>query len=582
VRVLWFLWPAGIAAVLFAASLMVAVDLPWPELIAISAVGTILMVMGLAWWSRRPANRIGPLLTGLGFAWLVPSLHYSMESLPWTLALVLPTLHQAILAHLLLAYPSGVVARRLDRMTLAFAYGNATVGSLVVAMFTRDPGSLGYVGFPRNLVLVDPDVTIWRFVVTVQTIVALAVTVLVVGLIIRRLVAATNPARRRLAPLLVGGVAAASLALGNPFGGSFIGRFVPWVDAHWMEFHWATIAAYAVVPLAVSFGLIRSRMERSAVAGLVIDLDRSARSDDMRGALVRALRDPSLAFARFSVADQQFTDRYGNPMELPEPGSGRIATTLERDGAPVAALIYDESLGDDPELMSAASAAVRLVLDNERLQDELRQQLDEVRASRARIVEAGDAERRRLERNIHDGSQQKILTLSLSLQLARRRLASQADPRLTELVDQAGNLTAEILSEIRSLAHGLHPAILAEEGLGEALEWLAGSAAIPVRVEAVPDGRLPEHVEVAAYYVVSEALTNVAKHASATGASVSAARFHGRLVIDVVDDGVGGADVAGGAGLRGLEDRVAAVGGWLSITSPRGQGTRIHAEMPCE
>jgi signal transduction histidine kinase len=290
-----------------------------------------------------------------------------------------------------------------------------------------------------------------------------------------------------------------------------------------------------------------------------------------------------LAFARWDAGEERFVDMDGKLVDLPGPGSGRMATTLERDGNLVAALIYDESFGDDPGLIEAASAAVRLVLDNERLRDQLLEQLEEVRASRARIVEAGDAERRRLERNIHDGSQQKLLTLSLSLQLARRRTTSRSDPRLVELMDQAGVLTAEILAEIRSLAHGLHPAILAEEGLGEALEWLGSSSSVPVRVVAVPEGRLPQQVEVAAYYVVSESLANIAKHAGgAASATVSAIRSDGRLVLEVVDDGVGGANLSGGTGLRGLADRLATFGGSLTVASPPGRGTCIHAEIPCD
>ena len=205
---------------------------------------------------------------------------------------------------------------------------------------------------------------------------------------------------------------------------------------------------------------------------------------------------------------------------------------------------------------------------------------EELHASRARIVEAGDSERRRLERNLHDGAQQRLVSLSLSLRLAQAKLV--ADPHAAdEILSGAGVELGLALEELRELARGIHPAVLTDRGLGPALESLADRAPLPVHVEEVPSDRLPPPVEAAAFYVVSEALANVAKYAEASSVSVRIAQANGYAVVEVADDGVGGADPEGGSGLRGLSDRVAALEGRLAIVSPPGAGTRIRAEIPC-
>ena len=210
-----------------------------------------------------------------------------------------------------------------------------------------------------------------------------------------------------------------------------------------------------------------------------------------------------------------------------------------------------------------------------RLDAELRARLVELRASRSRLVEAGDAERRRLERDLHDGAQSRLVALALLLRSARRR----ADGELAEMLDRAQAELQTSLVELRELARGIHPAVLSERGLEPALQALATRAPVPVTVQAQAE-RLPEPVETAAYFVVAEALTNVAKYAQATRATVVVRRSNGRVTVEVSDDGVGGADAAHGSGLRGLIDRVAALDGTLSLESPAGHGTRVQAEIP--
>jgi signal transduction histidine kinase len=238
-------------------------------------------------------------------------------------------------------------------------------------------------------------------------------------------------------------------------------------------------------------------------------------------------------------------------------------------------LIHDERLLGQRPLLESAGSAARLALENTRLQAELRAQLAELRASRARIVEAADAERRRLERDLHDGAQQRLLALGLALQLLRDGSSDQ------ELLAQAEEELQTALRELRDLARGIHPTILSEQGLGPAVRSLADRAPVPVRVEAV-DERYPAPVEAAVYFVVAEALANIAKHAGARSAVVSLARANGKLVVEINDDGRGGAVAHVGGGLQGLADRVAAAGGTLAIVSDHGAGTSLHVEVPCE
>jgi PAS domain S-box-containing protein len=233
-----------------------------------------------------------------------------------------------------------------------------------------------------------------------------------------------------------------------------------------------------------------------------------------------------------------------------------------------------EKSGDDEVL-----AITRDITERKRVERALASQREELRRSRARIVEAEAAERRRLERNLHDGAQARLVTVSLSLRLAQARLESSPEAA-AELIAGASSELAVALEELRDLARGLHPAILADHGLGPALDSLAGRAPLPVEVTDRPDGRLPEPVEVAAFYVVAEALTNVAKYAKASHATIGARRHGESLVVEIADDGIGGADPSGGSGLRGLADRVEALGGALEVESEPGSGTRIRAAIP--
>jgi signal transduction histidine kinase len=338
---------------------------------------------------------------------------------------------------------------------------------------------------------------------------------------------------------------------------------------------------FAAVPIAVLVVFAQRRLARGQVAGLVVQLGERGEPADLRDALARALGDPSLELAFWFPAEQRYVSADGRPVQLPEPEGGRLGTFVERQGQPVAVLLHDPALEHNAELVQSVCAAAALTLENERLQAELRARLSELQASRARLVEATDAERRRLERDLHDGTQQRLVSIAMSLGLLEARLPDEP-PALRPLVHETREALTVALEELRELTQGIQPALLTERGLAAALEDLARRAALPTHLGVDIPERLPEQAESAAYFLVSEALTNAVKHSHASEARVSATSAGGVLTVEVADDGIGGATTGGGggSGLRGLADRVEALGGNLTVSSPPGRGTTLRAEIP--
>jgi signal transduction histidine kinase len=300
----------------------------------------------------------------------------------------------------------------------------------------------------------------------------------------------------------------------------------------------------------------------------------------LRDALADALGDPTLQLAYWVPTQAAYVDADGQPLRIDPPPEGKITTTIEKDGTRVAAIVHDADLADERDLMQAVGAAAALTLENERLDAELRAHVDELRASRARIVTAQYEERRRLERDLHDGAQQRLMALGINLRLARDRVG--ADAESAALLDGSLEELNEATRELRELARGIHPAALTDRGLASALNGLAGRSPVQVELRVqTPDRRLPSPVESAVYFVVAEALTNAARYAQARKVKVTVARNNGQVDVQVSDDGVGGADPAHGSGLRGLSDRVAALDGRLELTSADGDGTTVTAKIPC-
>jgi signal transduction histidine kinase len=333
----------------------------------------------------------------------------------------------------------------------------------------------------------------------------------------------------------------------------------------------APFAAVLVIATLDALHALLSTIGRTLVAS------RMQLGGPVREMLAVSLGDRSVAVAYWLPDRAEFVDESGRPVELPEPGSGRAWTTVERNGAPVAAIVHDAALDTSPELVDAAAAASSLAIDNERLKADLRARVEELRVSRLRIVEAADDARRRIERDLHDGAQQELLALALELRVLRSRVdATEALP----LVDGIAKRLEVALGELRELARGIHPAILTQSGLAAAVGALAARATLPVQVEIEVERRLPAPVEAAAYFLVAEALTNVVRYARASGARVDIAMEGDELVVVVSDDGIGGVDVAAGSGLSGLQDRLATVDGSLEIESPPGEGTRLTGRIP--
>jgi PAS domain S-box-containing protein len=777
---------------------------------------------GLLAWVRRPDNRFGPLLIAVGLTVFIGALGASNSSLPFTVGYVFGGLFIAVFIHALMAFPRGYLETRIVYAIVAVAYLALTVGSLVASFF--DDVSRDCADCPSNAFLIVDSPTAVTAIDAV--LIAVGVPALLAALYVfrRRWCAAPAPLKRLLLPVyLTAGATLVLLGIGLVVG-SFSesgGRLVSWIVTF----------TFAAVPLAFIVGLLGGRLARGGVGQLVLELGQAHAPGELREALARALGDPTLRLAYWIPETASFADLDGSPVELPEGRGEQLATLVERDGRPVAALIHHRSLEDDPLFVEAVAAAAALALENERrlvalrkaqariqalvdafpdlifrmsrdgeyleykgkpedlavppeqligakaheilpldvadqlvsgiqraidtgevvtgeytleldgvprdfearivkagdeavligrefternraqaelarLHAELQQrhrdlqherdfistvvdtapsllclttpggyilrfntslerlsgrrdddlvrghafwevfiapeereavrramenvraqggrvelestwitvageprrvtwsttpllddkghprllvsgmditerklQEDELRRSRARLVEASDVERRRLERNLHDGAQQRLVSLSLMLRLAQARVENDSE-QADRLLGQASDELAQALEELRELARGIHPAVLSDRGLGAALEALVSRTPLPVELELV-EARLPEPVEAAAYYVVSEALANVAKYAEASSVAVSIASVNGHAVVEIADDGVGGADPAKGSGLSGLVDRVEALDGRLEVESPPGKGTRIRVEIPC-
>ena len=315
-------------------------------------------------------------------------------------------------------------------------------------------------------------------------------------------------------------------------------------------------------------GLARSLLITSLSAGTPV-----------RETLASSLGDRSLAIAYWLPDRETFVDERGHSVLLPEPGSDRAWTSVDYDGQRVAAIIHDASLEASPELVQAAAAAASLAIDNERLKADLRARVEELRASRGRLVEASNAARRQLERDLHDGAQQQLVAMAVELRLLRNRVGE--NPEAGELIDRIDTKLAAALDELRELARGIHPGILTDRGLSPALESLASRAPMDVACEIDLPSRPPASVEAVAYFVIAEALTNVLKYANAALATIRARYDGDDVVVEMEDDGIGGAEEGKGTGLQGLRDRVGALDGTLSVVSPEGQGTLVQARIPC-
>jgi signal transduction histidine kinase len=565
--VLWALALAGCAAAAVSVEFALVSDHvaePGLQAALLDWITLPYILAGLVAWWRRPDSRFGPLMVAAGFAMFLSSFQWANAAGPYTLGLAFDLLPVALFVHLFLAFPYGRLESRPERVVVAAGYA-AAVGLQFVKML------LG-AGGPDNVLAVVAEPAAAELVQDVQLIALAALALTGVALLAVRRRRFGRPLRRSASLLVdsfaLGLVMIAALMVAGSFE-------LPAFET----IRRVTFGVLGVAPVAFLIGLMDARLARSGVGDLFLELRADPPPSALRDAIARALRDESLTLVYWLPEFERWADLDGRPVDLPGPDSGRATTLIEMNGAHVAALLHHRSLDDEPELLDAVSAAAGIALENGRLHAELQARLEELRGSRGRVIEAGQKERQRLERDLHDGAQQRLISLSLDLSLLEARLSD--DPGARASLDQARQEIARSLEELRAVARGIHPAVVTGHGLAVAVESLAASAPLPVRLTVAVDGRLPERLEVAAYYVICESLANIGKHAQATSATVDVARKNGDLVVEVVDDGVGGADSERGTGLRGLADRVEALGGRLRVWTPRGGGTRVRAEMPC-
>jgi signal transduction histidine kinase len=517
----------------------------------------------IAWW-HRPASHFGPLMIVVGFTIFVTGLSRATHDALFTIGNAVHLLPPVLFAQLFLAFPTGRLRTRLQRVMIVVACATA----LGLGLLRMSLGGLG----PHNLLEVVDEPGAASAVLRVQLVVIIATCLIALAVLVARRRGAGSPLRRSLNVLIT------SFAGGLIMIGLLLASIVVGAPAV-QQIRWATFATLGVAPVAFLVGILRNRLARSAVAELVIELRQDPAPVDLRNGLARALRDPSLSVAYWLPDFARYVDSDGQPVDLPTSGSTRATTLIDHDGAHVAVLLHDPALEDEPALLDAVAAAAGIALENGRLHADLRARLDELRGSRARIVDAGQQERKRLERDLHDGAQQRLVALSLELSLLGGTL--QADPAARRRIDHARGEIATSLEELRDIARGLHPAVVSGHGLEVALEQLAARAPVPVRLDVDVTHRLPERLEVAAFYLVAESLANIGKHAAAASATITVTRIGDQVVVEVADDGIGGADAARGSGLRGLADRVEALEGRLRVWSPVGGGTRLRAELPC-
>jgi signal transduction histidine kinase len=435
-------------------------------------------------------------------------------------------LHRGPLAQLLISYPSGGFSSRLQR-------AGAGAGYLYAAVAVMAGNDYATIAFAVCLVTLSAH---------------------------RYVVAAGAERRARLASLRAAAAFGLVLLAGaiTRLAGVGTGSVV--------------LLAYdltvCLIAAGLAAGLLLGRWAQGAVTGLVVDLGEPAAGGVLRDRLARALGDPTLVVGYWLPAQRRYVDEAGMPVTLPAAGSGRAVTPVEEDGPQVAVLVHDPAVLDDPALLSAAGAVARLAVSNARLQAEVSARVGEVEASRRRILAASDEQRSRLERELRDGAERRLAHVA-------ELLADEGEP----LSGICAGLDAA-RAELREFARGIHPATLTECGLGASVRELAERSPVTVEV-AVPAARFPPEVEAAAYFICAESLANVAKHAEASRVRIGITQDNGRLRVVVADDGAGGADVSRGSGLRGLCDRVGALGGSLAVDSPPGGGTRLMAELPC-
>ncbi len=551
-----------VAAVSLFALALGADDLSQPGYRAALACWTTLpyIFAGVIAWRRRPDSRLGRLMVAAGFGTFPNFLVWSDDDFLFTVGVATQFLPPALYLHLFLAFPTGLLSHALDRVIVCVAYGAAAlaVPALMVGLEA-----------PRSILTVTLQPAAAEVLLLVQLATLSSCLLTGVALLVYRRLrhGAVRPAIAWL-------VDSFFLALLSTAVLMTAGLF-EWNIAEPVRV--ATFVALGAAPIVFLAGLLQARLDRTSVTEFLNRVGANPGPYELQRAVASALRDPSAEVAYWLPEFEWYGDADGSRVELPQDPA-RGLTPIIREGEPVAMLVHDPALADEREPLSSVAIATGLVIENAQLQVQLSARLEELKGSRKRLVDAERRGRQALERDLHDGAQQRLVGLSLKLGQLGDEVGD--DSALRARLEEAVTDVAASLSELRDLAHGIYPAAVRDHGLGVAIESLTTRASVPVRLD-MTDRRWPETIELTAYYIVAECLTNITKHANASEAVVVLTPDDGGLVVEISDDGVGGATAEGGTGLRGLADRAEAIGGQLRIYSTPGHGTRVRAEIPC-
>jgi signal transduction histidine kinase len=579
---------AGLASTALAVVVTVVGGLsphPWPAAAARAAIVATPIAVGLYAWHRQPYSRFGRMLVAVGAGWSITALAGSSNDVLYSTGRTAAWVVEVGFLYTVLAFPSGRLTGQVDRALIATVALVVVVGYMPTALLadrypTPTPWTECRAGCPDNAFQIVE--TAPRFIAYGLPAAREAVTILlflgVATVLAGRVRTATRLTRLTLAPVLM--VATARLVV---YAAAIVLRRVnpdsPALDV----LSWTLALLIPAMAIGFLVGMVRWRMfAGGALERLAQGLHDHPDARRVRSVLAQALGDPSLRLAYWrGKAGGGWVDPDGQRVELPAPSPRRSVTGIyDTDGRRLAAIVHDDALRAHPDLVDAAATFAIMALENERLGAQVESSLREVRDSRARIQATADEERRRIERDLHDGAQQRLVSLRIKLELAEELMPW--DPvHGRKLLHEIGDETVEALEEVRSLGRGVYPALLARQGLTDALREATLRSPIPARLETTGIGRYPEMVESAVYFCSLEAMQNATKHAVGATEVVVALSNDGILRFEVRDDG-GGFDpaITSGAGLSNMHDRLAAVGGELTVLSAVGHGTRVIGTVP--
>ena len=546
---------------------------PLPIRIASLTIGVLFIAAGLFGVAQRPQSPVGSLLVMVGLLYLFGRLQGADPPVVGLAANLANSIWQGIIFYVTFSFPAGRLRSPADAFLVVGGFGFTVINNLFVLVTSPTRVAPG----------LSPD-NPWFVALPQSTVDVVRVLLLYTGYVLifggaawlsRRWLAASGPLRRVLTPVYVSALATSLTAV---LLRATVGIVSPSTDATQL-ISVALLFAYGLLPIGFLVGLLRAHSARAAVADLVVELGDLPSPRRLRDALADALHDPSLEVITWSGERNAFVHTDGRIAEVPSGDAERAVTILRRRGEPSAILVHDPAVLEDAGLVAAVGTAVRLTLDIEELETQVGRQIDEVRASRARVAAAADGARQKIERDIHDGTQQRLLGVAIGLQGVRGQLDdnSSAAVELDEVRDQL----KDALAELRELAQGVHPAVLSQHGLTAALRALAGRSAIPVELDIEDTvARQPAAVEAALYFIASSALGNAQAHSGASRVAIRLETVGRGVRIGIVDDGIGGAREGRGTGLTGMRDRAEIAGGELAIDSPRGGPTEISAVLP--